>query len=240
MGVELGAEQSLKKMVGMKIEVITLFPELVLIPIQTSIMGRAIKNQKVEIIVHQLRDYGLGKYQMVDDSPYGGGVGMLLRPEPLFELLNKIDTPEAKIIYMSPVGNALNQKKVRSLAETVDHMIIICGHYEGIDQRVIEHWVDEEISIGDYVLTNGAIAATVLIDSVVRLLPGVLGDESSATDESFSEGSGLEYPQYTKPSLYEGYAVPEVLLSGNHAKIETWKKNQSQERTKLRRPDLLS
>jgi tRNA (guanine37-N1)-methyltransferase len=223
----------------MRIEVITLFPELVLVPMQTSIMGRAIKNQKVKMVVHQLRDYGLGKYQMVDDTPYGGGVGMLLRAEPLFELLKKIDTPDAKIIYMSPTGSVLNQSKVRSLAVTVDHMIIICGHYEGIDQRVIEHWVDEEISIGDYVITNGAIAANILIDSVVRLLPGVLGDESSAMDESFSEGSGLEYPQYTKPSNYEGYAVPEVLLSGNHAKIEAWKKDQAQARTKLRRPDLL-
>jgi tRNA (guanine37-N1)-methyltransferase len=179
----------------------------------------------------------------VDDAPFGGGQGMVMKPEPIFAAVeslrekSEIRNPKSEIILMSPAGKRLDQKMATELSRE-EHLIIICGHYEGVDHRVIEHLVDLEISIGDYVLTNGAIAAVVLVDAVVRLLPGVLGHEQSAADDSFSAGL-LETPQYTRPAEFRGWKVPEVLLSGNHAEIEKWRKAQALRRTKQNRPDLL-
>jgi tRNA (guanine37-N1)-methyltransferase len=174
----------------------------------------------------------------VDDTPYGGGQGMLLRPEPLFAALEAIHTESSRVVLMSPAGRRFDQAAAHRLAAE-SHLILISGHYEGVDQRVIDRWVDEEISIGDYVLTNGAIAAVVVMDAVVRLLPGVLGDEMSAVEESFGAGGLLEAPHYTKPAEFQGMAVPEVLLSGHHGKIAEWRAQQALERTKQKRPDLL-
>ena len=226
----------------MKIDILTLFPEICRAPLSESIMKRAQKNGIVDLRVHNLRDWARDKHHIVDDAPFGGGQGMVMKPEPIFAavegLLGQIDE-KSKIILMSPAGRRLDQ----SIAERFSresHLIIICGHYEGIDHRVIEHLVNLEISIGDYVLTNGAIAAVVLVDAIVRLLPGVLGHQQSAADDSFSpESSGLEAPQYTRPAEFRGWKVPEVLLSGNHAEIEKWRKEQGLKRTRENRPDLL-
>ena len=203
-------------------------------------MKRAQKNGIVDLRVHNLRDWARDKHHTVDDAPFGGGQGMVMKPEPIFAavegLLGQIDE-KSKIILMSPAGRRLDQ----SIAERFSresHLIIICGHYEGIDHRVIEHLVNLEISIGDYVLTNGAIAAVVLVDAIVRLLPGALGHQQSATDDSFGGGL-LEAPQYTRPAEFRGWKVPEVLLSGNHAEIEKWRKEQGLKRTRENRPDLL-
>lgn len=222
----------------MRLDVITLFPELVTVPMGASIMGRAQDKGAVELGVHDLREHGLGKHKHVDDTPYGGGQGMLLRPEPLFAALEKVHTPDARVILMSPAGQPFNQAAARRLAQE-PHLIFISGHYEGVDQRVVDHWVDEEISLGDYVLTNGAIAAVVVMDAIVRLLPGVLGDEMSAVEESFGAEGLLEAPHYTKPAEFQGMKVPEILLSGNHGKIATWRQQQALERTRRLRPDLL-
>lgn len=223
----------------MRIDVVTLFPELVSVPMGLSMMGRAQEKGIMDLHVHDLREHGLGKHRHVDDTPYGGGPGMIIRPEPLFAALEQIDKPEARIIYLSPAGRRFDQAAARRLAAE-PHLIFLSGHYEGVDHRVIEHWVDEEISLGDYVLTNGAIAAVVVMDAIVRLLPGVLGDETSAVEESFGESGLLEAPQYTKPAAYCGIQVPEVLLQGNHAKIADWRAQQSLARTRANRPDLLS
>jgi len=223
----------------MLLEAITLFPEIVTVPMSTSIMGRAQDKGLIEVRVHQLRDHGLGRHRQVDDTPYGGGPGMVLRPEPLFELFEKIDQPAARVIYLSPAGSPFNQATAQRLAQE-SHLIFLCGHYEGIDQRVIDTWVDEEISLGDYVLTNGALAASVVMDAVVRLLPGALGDDMSSVEESFGPSGLLEAPQYTKPAEYRGQPVPETLLSGNHAKIATWRHEQALAKTRAVRPDLLS
>lgn len=222
----------------LRLDVITLFPELITTPMSTSIMGRAVEKGIVQVGVHQLREHGIGRHRQVDDTPSGGGQGMVLRPEPLFAALEAIDTPQARIICMTPQGKPFTQATAQRLA-AAEHLIFICGHYEGIDQRVIEHWVDEEISIGDYVLTNGAIAAAVVIDAVVRLLPGALGDDQSAVEESFGASGLLEAPQYTKPAEFRGMAVPEILLSGNHAKIAAWRHEQALKKTREMRPDLL-
>lgn len=229
---------SLRHNAGMRIDVVTLFPELVSVPMGLSIMGRAQEKGILDLRVHDLREHGLGKHRHVDDTPYGGGQGMVIRPEPVFEALDRIDTPEARIIYLSPAGKRFDQATAQRLAAE-PHLIFLSGHYEGVDQRIIDHWVDEEISIGDYVLTNGAIAAVVVMDAVVRLLPGVLGDEMSAVEESFGASGLLEAPQYTKPAEYRGLQVPEVLTSGNHAKIAEWRAQMALERTQANRPDLL-
>ncbi len=222
----------------MRIDVVTLFPELVSVPMGLSMMGRAQEKGILDLRVHDLREHGLGKHRHVDDTPYGGGQGMVIRPEPVFEALERIDTREARIIYLSPAGRRFDQAAARRLtAET--HLIFLSGHYEGVDHRIIEHWVDEEMSIGDYVLTNGAIAAVVVMDAIVRLLPGVLGDEMSAVEESFGAEGLLEAPQYTKPVEYRGLRVPEVLTSGNHAKIAGWREEMALKRTRENRPDLL-
>ncbi len=222
----------------MRIDVITLFPELISVPMNTSIMGRAQGKGAIDLHLHDLRDYGLGKHKQVDDTPCGGGQGMVLRPEPLFAAIAPIHTPQSRVIFMSPTGTPFRQATAQRLA-TESHLIFLSGHYEGMDQRVIDHWVDEEISLGDYVLTNGAIAAVVVMDAIIRLIPGVLGDEMSAIEESFGTTGLLEAPQYTKPAEFQGLKVPDVLLGGNHAKISEWRKQQSLTRTKERRPDLL-
>ena len=227
----------------MKIDILTLFPEICRAPLSESMMKRAQEKKIVDLRIHNLRDWTTDKHHIVDDAPFGGGQGMVMKPEPIFKAVEalktnpKSQTPNPKIILMSPAGKRLDQKLATKLAKE-SHLIIICGHYEGVDHRVIEHLVDLEISIGDYVLTNGAIAAVVLVDSVVRLLPGALGDEQSAADDSFSIGS-LESPQYTRPSEFRGWKVPEVLLSGNHAEIAKWRKEQALKRTRQNRPDLL-
>ena len=235
----------------MKIDILTLFPEICRAPLSESMMKRAQENKIVDLQIHNLRDWTTDKHHIVDDAPFGGGQGMVMKPEPIFAAVEELkqktsnaqrSTPNAqlqkpKVILMSPAGRRLDQATATDLSKE-SHLIIICGHYEGVDHRVIEHLVDLEISIGDYVLTNGAIAAVVLVDAVVRLLPGVLGDEQSAADDSFSIGS-LEAPQYTRPAEFRDWKVPEVLLSGNHAEIAKWRKDQALKRTKQNRPDLL-
>jgi tRNA (guanine37-N1)-methyltransferase len=234
----------------MKIDILTLFPEICRAPLSESMMKRAQENGIVDLRIHNLRDWTTGKHHIVDDAPFGGGQGMVMKPEPIFAAVEELQktsnaerrTPNAelqssRIILMSPAGHRLDQKLAAELAQD-RHLIIICGHYEGIDHRVIEHLVDFEISIGDYVLTNGAIAAVVLVDAVVRLLPGALGHEQSAADDSFS-GEMLEAPQYTRPAEFRGWKVPDALLSGNHAEIAKWRKDQALKRTRKNRPDLL-
>jgi len=236
----------------MKIDILTLFPEICRAPLSESMMKRAQENKIVDLHIHNLRDWTTDKHHIVDDAPFGGGQGMVMKPEPIFAAVEQLTqktlnaerpTPNAelqkpKVILMSPGGRRLDQTMATDLSKE-SHLIVICGHYEGVDHRVIEHLVDLEISIGDYVLTNGAIAAVVLVDAVVRLLPGVLGHEHSAIDDSFSGGL-LEGPQYTRPAEFRGWKIPEVLLSGNHAEIAKWRKEQALKRTKQNRPDLLS
>ena len=205
-------------------------------------MKRAQENQVLDLRIHNLRDWTTDKHHIVDDAPFGGGQGMVMKPEPIFAAVedlkqSAIKNQQSKIILMSPPGRRLNQKMATDLSKE-SHLIVICGHYEGVDHRVIEHLVDLEISIGDYVLTNGAIAAVVLVDAIVRLLPGVLGHERSAVDDSFGAGS-LEGPQYTRPAEFRGWKVPQVLLSGNHAEIAKWRIEEARKRTKQNRPDLL-
>jgi tRNA (guanine37-N1)-methyltransferase len=222
-----------------KIDILTLFPEVCRAPLSESMMKRAQESGMLDLRIHNLRDWTTDKHHVVDDAPFGGGQGMVMKPEPIFaaveDLKSKIENP--KIILMSPAGRRFDQKMATEFS-VESHLIIICGHYEGVDHRVIEHLVDAEISIGDYVLTNGAIAAVVFVDAVVRLVPGVLGDEQSAVDDSFSGGL-LEGPQYTRPSDFRGMKVPDVLLSGNHAEIAKWRKEQGLKRTQKNRPDLL-
>jgi tRNA (guanine37-N1)-methyltransferase len=226
----------------MRIDILTLFPEVCRAPLSESMMKRAQESGALDLRVHNLRDWTTDKHHVVDDAPFGGGQGMVMKPEPIFaaveELKSKIQNPKSKIILMSPTGRRFDQQMATEFSAE-SHLIIICGHYEGVDHRVIEHLVDAEISIGDYVLTNGAIAAVVFVDAIVRLLSGVLGHEQSAADDSFSGGL-LEGPQYTRPSDFRGWKVPDVLLSGNHGEIAKWRKQQALKRTQRHRPDLLS
>ena len=219
----------------MKFYVLTLFPEM-FEPLNSSIIGRAKEKNLIEINLINIRDFSKDKHKKVDDTPYGGGAGMVMMPDVVYDAYKSVEDKNAKVIYMSPQGNKLTQKKVEELAKK-EHLIILCGHYEGIDQRVIDKIVDEEISIGDYVLTGGEIPAMVLIDSLSRYNSGVIAEESRE-EESFANGI-LEYPQYTRPEVFEGVKVPEVLLSGHHANIEKWRKEKALEITKLKRPDLL-
>ena len=225
----------------MRIDILTLFPEVCRAPLSESMMKRAQESGVLDLRIHNLRDWTTDKHHAVDDAPFGGGQGMVMKAEPIFaaveDLQSKIQNPKSKIILMSPAGRRFDQEMATEFSKE-SHLIIICGHYEGVDHRVIEHLVDAEISIGDYVLTNGAIAAVVFVDAVVRLLPGVLGDEQSAVDDSFSGGL-LEGPQYTRPSDFRGWKVPDVLLSGNHGEIAKWRKEQGRQRTRKNRPDLL-
>ncbi|MCS7049249.1 MAG: tRNA (guanosine(37)-N1)-methyltransferase TrmD [Verrucomicrobiae bacterium] len=221
----------------MEIDVVTLFPRIVEGPLEESILKRARERGLVAIRVHNLRDFAHDKHRVVDDKPFGGGPGMVLKPEPIFEAVETLRRPESRVVLMCPQGRRLTQAVARELAQ-LPHLLILCGHYEGVDERVREALVQDEISIGDYVLTNGALAAAVLIDAVVRLLPGALGDETSATSDSFTNGL-LEGPQYTRPAEFRGMRVPEVLLSGNHEEIARWRREQALRRTAQRRPDLL-
>jgi len=225
----------------MRIDIVTLFPEICRAPLNESIMKRAQENQIVDLHIHNLRDWTTDKHHVVDDAPFGGGQGMVMKPEPIFaaveDLKSQIENSKSKILLMSPAGRRFDQQMARDLSQE-SHLIIISGHYEGVDHRVIEHLIDLEISIGDYVLTNGAIAAVVLVDSIVRLLPGTLGHEQSAADDSFSNGL-LEAPQYTRPGDFRGWKVPKVLLSGDHAQIAKWRREQAIKRTRENRQDLL-
>lgn len=221
----------------MRIDIITLFPEICRNPLSESMMKRAQESGLLQLHIHNLRQWTSDKHHVVDDAPFGGGQGMVMKPEPIFAAVESLRNSNSFVILMTPQGRKLTQTlAVESAARP--HLIIICGHYEGVDQRVHEHLVDAEISIGDYVLTNGAIAAVVLTDAVVRLLPGVLGHEQSAADDSFSSGL-LEGPHYTRPAEFRGWKVPDVLLSGNHGEIAAWRKRQAEEKTRERRPDLL-
>jgi len=231
----------------MKIDILTLFPEICRAPLNASMMKRAQEKGIVGVHIHNLRDWATDKHHVVDDAPFGGGQGMVMKPEPIFAAVedlrhqtSNLKPQTSKVILMSPAGRRLDQRLATELSQE-SHLIIVCGHYEGVDHRVIEHLIDLEISIGDYVLTNGAIAAVVLVDAIVRLLPGVLGHEQSAADDSFSrKRSGLEAPQYTRPAEFRGWKVPEVLLSGNHAQIAKWREEQAIKRTRQNRPDLLN
>ncbi len=221
----------------MRIDVLTLFPAMFAGPLDESIVKRAREAGLLDLKIHNLRDYAHDRHRTVDDRPFGGGPGMLLKPEPLFEAVEELARQGTHVVLLSPAGRVLNQTIARELA-ALDDLLLISGHYEGFDERVRQELADDELSIGDYVLTNGALPAMVIIDAVTRLLPGALGDEQSAQEESFSQGL-LEYPQYTRPAEFRGLKVPEVLLSGNHAQIARWRSEQARLRTQQRRPDLL-
>lgn len=223
-----------------RFDIMTLFPAFVDGILSESIIGRARKKGAIEICCHDIRDYSKDKFRRVDDTPYGGGKGMLMRPEPVYDCFQAItgDGPEKPYtVYMSPKGKVLTEEKAKELAKK-GRLVILCGHYEGIDRRVIEEIVDEEISIGDYVLTGGEVPAAILVDAVARLVPGVLSDPECFEKESHFEGL-LEYPQYTRPEEFHGKKVPEVLLSGHHANIEKWRREQALALTEKLRPDLL-
>ena len=227
----------------MQIDILTLFPRMFDGVFTESIIKRAQAAGKLKINIYNLRDWSKDKHRKVDDKPYGGGPGMVMSAQPIFDAVEElsqqsiVNSPQKKIILLSPQGKRLDQKLAKKLAKA-KHLILICGHYEGVDERVRQHLIDEEISIGDYILTGGEIPAMVLADAVTRLLPGVLGDEDSNKDESFSKGL-LEYPQYTRPAVYKGKKVPQVLLSGDHKRIEEWRKKQAKEITLQKRPDLI-
>jgi len=221
----------------MKIDVLTLFPAMFAGPLDESIVKRAREAGLLDLRFHNLRDYSHDRHRTVDDRPFGGGPGMLLKPEPIFEAVESLANENTQIILLSPGGRTLNQAIVRELAQEQE-LLLISGHYEGFDERIRERLADDELSIGDYVLTNGALPAMVIIDAVTRLLPGALGDEESAKEDSFSHGL-LEYPQYTRPAEFRGMKVPDVLLSGNHGEIAKWRGEQARLRTTQRRPDLL-
>lgn len=224
----------------MKIDIMTLFPDMCNAFLSESIIGRAIESGKVEINCHNIRDYTLDKHNRVDDAPYGGGMGMILQTQPIYDCFKAI-TAECEqkphVIYMSPQGKNFNQSKACELSK-LEHIVILCGHYEGVDQRVVDEIVDEEISIGDFVITGGEMAALVVADAVSRLLPNVLSDDVCFEEESHFSGL-LEYPQYTRPQEWRGRTVPEILMSGHHANITNWRREKSIETTYLKRPDLL-
>lgn len=222
----------------MKIDILTLFPEM-FSSLKESILGRAIEKGLFEINLINIRDFSLDKHKKVDDYIFGGGDGMLMTPQPLYDAIMSVKTENSYVVYMSPKGTVLTQNKVKELSSKVSHLIIVCGHYEGIDQRVIDLCVDEQVSIGDYVLTGGELPAMVLVDTVARYIPDVLHSETSTVDESFSENL-LEYPQYTRPREFRGLSVPEVLLNGNHKEIAEWKQEQKIKETLKYRPDLLN
>jgi tRNA (guanine37-N1)-methyltransferase len=221
----------------MKIDVLTLFPAMFAGPLDESIIKRAREAGRLDLALHNLRDYAHDRHKTVDDRPFGGGPGMLLKPEPIFEAVESLARESTRVILLSPAGRPFSQSIASELAG-LEHLLMVSGHYEGFDERVREQLADDELSIGDYVLTNGALPVMVIIDAVTRLLPGVLGDEGSARDDSFSQGL-LEYPQFTRPADFRGMKVPEVLLSGNHAEIARWRAEQARLRTKERRPDML-
>lgn len=220
----------------MKIDILTLFPEMFTAVTESSMLGRATYNGILEVKLTDIRKYTLDKHNRTDDTPYGGGTGMVLSPEPVFRAIEAVGFEGKKMIYMSPRGKVLDRHMIEALS-VEEEILILCGHYEGVDQRIIEHWNMEEVSIGDFVLTGGELPAMVLIDSVARFIPGIIGDQEAVTDESVYSGL-LEYDHYTKPSEYAGIKVPEVLFGGNHKEIALWKFENSLMRTKKRRPDL--
>ena len=222
----------------MKIDILTLFPEM-FAPLKESILGRAMEKDLFTLNLINIRDFSLDKHKKVDDYPFGGGDGMLMTPQPLYDAIMSVKKDNSYVVYMSPKGSVLNQTKVKKMASEIEHLIVVCGHYEGNDERVIELCVDEQISIGDYVLTGGELPAMVLVDSILRYIPNVLHSDTSVVDESFSSNL-LEYPQYTRPREFMGLTVPEVLLNGNHKEIEKWKVEQKLLETKKYRPDLLN
>ncbi len=221
----------------MKIDILTLFPEM-FEPLKASILGRALEKNIFELNLIDIRSFSLDKHKKVDDYIFGGGDGMLMTPQPLYDAIMSVKTDKSYCVYMSPKGTVLTQNKVKAIANDVDHLIIVCGHYEGIDQRIIDLCIDEQVSIGDYVLTGGELPAMVLADAVLRYVPNVLHSDTSVVDESFSDKL-LEYPQYTRPREFMGLSVPEVLINGNHKEIEKWKSEQKISETKKFRPDLL-
>ena len=225
----------------MRIDILTLFPDMCKALMNESIIGRARKRGYLQMCFHQLRDYALDKHQRVDDCPFGGGKGMLLKPEPFglaIDTLSEHLGSKPHIIYMSPKGSVLNQQKVKELSKK-ENILILCGHYEGIDERIIDKYVDEEISVGDFVLTGGEMPAMILSDAISRMIPGVLSEDLCFTEESHFSGL-LEHPQYTRPAIWDNMKVPEVLLGGDHQKVENWKREEALKRTAAHRPDMLS
>lgn len=221
----------------MKIDVLTLFPEMFLPVTEASMLGRAVRGGILDIRTHDIRDYTQDKHNRTDDYPFGGGGGMVMMPDPVFRALEDIGAQGRRLLYMSPRGEIIDEAMLQEFARE-EELVILCGHYEGVDQRILDEWNAEEVSIGDYILTGGELPAMVLIDAMARMLPGVLGNADSAMDESIYSGL-LEHPQYTQPRLYRDLPVPEVLTSGNHRKIHLWKLQQSLELTARRRPDML-
>jgi tRNA (guanine37-N1)-methyltransferase len=220
----------------MRIDIVTLFPRMFDSVLSASLLGRGIESGALEVNLIDLRPYGLGKHRSVDDEPYGGGAGMVMRPEPIFTAVEELRTPRSHVVLLSPRGSLLHHAGVARLAER-EHVILICGRYEGVDERVSEFLADEELSIGDYVLAGGELAAMVVVESVSRFVPGVIGNAGSLESESHSRGL-LEYPQYTRPAEFRGHPVPEVLLSGHHGEVERWRREQSERVTRDRRPDI--
>lgn len=222
----------------MKIDILSLFPGYFKGPFDESILGQARKKGILDIQCVDIRAFADNRYRRVDDRPYGGGPGMVMMAQPITDAIRSVKRTESHVVYLSPQGSLLTAAKCRELS-ALDHLILLCGHYEGVDERVLEREVDEEISIGDYVLTNGCLAAIVLVDAVMRFVPKVLGHESAADEDSFESGL-FDCPHYTRPEVFEGHAVPEVLISGNHQKIEEWRKMKALEKTRRVRPDLLT
>lgn len=219
-------------------DILSLFPEYFKGPFDESIIKKAKEKGLLDIHHIDIRDYADNKFRRVDDRPYGGGPGMVIMPQPLTKAIRSVRSPEARVIYLSPQGSLLTAAKCRELA-SYDHLVLVCGHYEGIDERIVESDIDEEISIGDYVLTSGCAAAIVVLDAVMRFVPGVLGHEDAASQDSFEQGGLLDCPHYTRPEEFEGRKVPEVLLSGNHKHIAEWRHQKALEKTRSVRPDLL-
>lgn len=221
----------------MRFDILSLFPAYFRGPFDVSMIKRAIENKLLEIELHDIRDFAEGKHRKVDDRPFGGGPGMVMKPEPVAKAIRSVKSEKSHVVYLSPQGTLLNHETCERLAKK-PHLILLCGHYEGIDERVIRKEVDEEISIGDYVLTNGCLAAIVLVDAVARFIPGVLGDERAAFEDSFQEGI-FDTPHYTRPEEFEGAVVPEILKSGHHEEIQKWRKTKALEKTKRIRPELI-
>lgn len=221
----------------MKIDILSLFPDYFTSPLEQSILKRALSRGLVCVRTHNIRDFCEDRHKMADDKPFGGGPGMVMKPEPIARAIRSLRKEGSRVIYLSPQGTPLTAKKSHTLAKE-SHIILLCGHYEGIDERIIEHFVDEEISIGDFVLTSGCPAALALIDAVVRLIPGVVGDEESTKQDSFEKGI-FDHPHYTQPREFEGYCVPPVLLEGHHGKITAWRREKALEKTQKMRPDLV-
>ncbi len=221
-------------------EILTIFPGMFSSPLEESIVGKAMERGLISVRMHNIRDYATDKHQMTDDRPFGGGEGMVMKPEPIVGALRAIgkDDPPARTILLTPQGRLFNQDIAKELSR-LPRLILICGRYEGVDERVAEHFIDDQISVGDYILTGGELAAMIIVDAVTRLIPGTLGNADSASADSFSE-TVLEYPQYTRPQDFEGMTVPGILLSGNHENIRRWRRGQALLRTKLRRPDLFA